>query len=122
MVENEIELVNAVNNAIEPTIITLARDIILTGALIIPDNKDITLTSNNNAKFFKLIRADSCNTIIVDKGGTLKLDGIIITHNAGSFGTGITVNSGGQLTMIDGEISGNNGGNGYGDVYVVGPL
>jgi hypothetical protein len=45
-VKNEEELVNAINNATEPTTITLNKDIKLTRSLDISANKNITLTSH----------------------------------------------------------------------------
>jgi hypothetical protein len=59
-VGSESALRNAIDNAVEPIIIKLDKDITLTASLVIPSNKDITLTSNNNnaAKFFELIGAN----------------------------------------------------------------
>jgi hypothetical protein len=55
-VGTEAELRVAVNNAVGPAVIVLTTDISLKGsALIISSGKDITLVSNNNVKFFKLI-------------------------------------------------------------------
>ncbi|MCL1976713.1 MAG: hypothetical protein FWG55_01180 [Candidatus Bathyarchaeota archaeon] len=45
IVSNEMELRNAINNAVEPTVIALDNDITITEQLVIPVNKDITLTS-----------------------------------------------------------------------------
>jgi hypothetical protein len=115
-VRSEKELVNAVNNAIEPTIIALNKDIKLARSLVVSANKNITLTSNNNnTKFFKLIGTNKHEpnitedtvTIIVDTGGVLRLDGIIVTHATGADGWGIFVEFGGTVILSDGEISGN---------------
>jgi hypothetical protein len=51
IVSNEMELRNAVTNAVGPTVIALANDITLTEQLVIPANKDISLTSTRVAKF-----------------------------------------------------------------------
>jgi hypothetical protein len=108
-VGSESALRNAIDNAVEPIIIKLDKDITLTASLVIPSNKDITLTSNNNnaAKFFELIGANEQSTITVNSGGMLTLDGIIVTHESGALGSGVTVNSGGALTLLSGTISGN---------------
>jgi hypothetical protein len=67
---SEAELEEAVNDAVEPTVITLDSDIQLTEPLIIPTNKNITLTSNNIANgFYKLIGANNQSAIIVETDG-----------------------------------------------------
>ncbi len=58
IVSNEMELRNAVNTAVEPTVIALDNDITLTKQLVIPVSKDITLTSTSTSEFFKLIGVD----------------------------------------------------------------
>jgi hypothetical protein len=79
---NEKELVNAVNNVArqpssnqKPTIIKLDGDIKLKQTFVIPNNKNITLSSNNTNgdNFFKLIGANDCDTITVKGGGVLRL-------------------------------------------------
>jgi major membrane immunogen (membrane-anchored lipoprotein) len=130
-VRSEKGLRNAVNNAVEPTIIILDKDIKLANAFVISDNKNITLTSNNNnAKLFKLIgtnkhvpnKTQDSVTIIVDAGGVLRLDGVIVTHATGADGLGVLVEFGGILSLSDGEISGNTrglfGGGGVGNFGV----
>ncbi|MDR0471575.1 MAG: hypothetical protein LBH79_07640 [Nitrososphaerota archaeon] len=108
VISNEVELRNAVKNAVGSSVIVLEKDITLTEPLVIPTNKDITLTSNDyNDKFFKLIGANNQTTITVNDGGALTLAGIIVTHNTGSPGRGVTVNQGGKLTMSKGIIAGN---------------
>ena len=108
-VSNETELRDAVNNAPSKTstIITLNNNISLSTTLIIPTNKDITLTSNNKNGFCTLF-----NGVIVESGGVLKIDGIIITNSSQS---GVIVKENGCLSLYSGEISGNNA---YG--YMVG--
>jgi hypothetical protein len=65
-VSNEKELVKAVTNVAEPTIIILNENIVLTKSLVIPALSEITLTSSNDANnFFKLIGADGQDTITV---------------------------------------------------------
>ncbi|MDR2719733.1 MAG: hypothetical protein LBC03_02880 [Nitrososphaerota archaeon] len=104
------ELKTAVDNAPpdKSVVIALDKDITLTETLTIPNNKDITLTSNKKAGFFKLIGARHENTIVVYNGGVLRLDGIAVTHaNDGGIGSGVIVNVDGTLIMTSGEISGN---------------
>ncbi|MDR2719356.1 MAG: hypothetical protein LBC03_00940 [Nitrososphaerota archaeon] len=111
-VMNEKELRNALNNVQigESAIITIDNDIILTGfALSIPANKNITLTSNNTTDFYKLTGVDDRSTLIVEAGGILRLDGVIVAHAIGDFGCGVQVMSGGTLVMYSGEISDNTG-------------
>jgi len=114
-VSSEAELLESISNAAKPTIITLDKDITLTGTLFIPSNKDITLTSNNNnnkANFYKLIGENDVTIIVVNNRAVLKIAGIIVTHNTGYSGMGVDVESGGKLVMSGGEISNNIGGNG----------
>ncbi|MCL2133985.1 MAG: hypothetical protein FWH37_00270 [Candidatus Bathyarchaeota archaeon] len=105
-IKNENELKNATKNASNnrPITIILDNDITLTSTLNI-EHGDITLTSNKNSGFYKLI-SEASNTIIIGDG-VLRLDGIIITHVDGTFGRGIGVSGNGQLFMYSGEISGN---------------
>ena len=114
-VKNEAELKNAVNNAVGSTIVALNKDIILTGSLNITNNKDITLTSNSRNEFYKLIGAPHQNTIIVEVGGTLKLDGIVVTHSNNEAGRGVKVDIGGTFILYSGEISGNTASYNVGD-------
>jgi len=108
-VKNEEQLRKAVNNtpSRRAVIIALGKDISLSSKLIIPKNKDITLTSNKAVGYYKLIGADGESTIWVDGNGVLKLDGIIVTHEKDKEGSGITVDPDGKLIMHSGEISGN---------------
>ena len=115
-VSSEAELNAAVKNATPgvPVVIALDRDITLTdNALIINNNKDITLTSNKTSGFYQLIgtvKNMRMYTISVSYGGVLKLDGVIVTHARGYSGTGILVSNGSTLIMVEGEISNNWGG------------
>jgi hypothetical protein len=125
-VKNEDELKNAINNAPTggSTTIALDNDISLISyeepdytynyqiaTLIIPANKDITLTSNRSNGYYKLIGAVDIATILVGGGGTLRLDGVVVTHKSGVTGCGVYVLSmhddGGVLYLYSGEISGN---------------
>ncbi|MDR2720280.1 MAG: hypothetical protein LBC03_05715 [Nitrososphaerota archaeon] len=111
-VMNEKELRNVINNVPvgESATITIGKDVALTGfALYIPANKNITLTSNNTPEFYKLIGMDSRSTLIVEDGGILRLDGVVVTHAVDDFGWGVQVRSGGTFVMYSGEISGNTG-------------
>jgi cell volume regulation protein A len=116
-VGNEAALRAAVNEAIEPTVIALTADISLTGSeLNIPVNKVITIVSDKDGDgFWRLAGAKGYSTIVVNRG-VLTLDGIIVTHYRGDSGSGVVVNSGGTLIMVDGEIAGNTADNG-GGVY-----
>jgi hypothetical protein len=74
IVSNETELRNVINNTVNPVVIALGNDITLTGSLIIPFNKNITLISDNASKFFKLNGVNGQSTIIVEKSGVLRLE------------------------------------------------
>ena len=115
-VKNATELRDAVNKAEVgvPVNIALTNDISIGAALAIPPGADITLKSTGDNNFFKLIGLDGQNVITVENGGRLTLDGIIITHEDGSTGTGVGIAYGGTLIMVNGEISGNLAGRGGG--------
>ncbi|MDR2707181.1 MAG: hypothetical protein LBB87_00315 [Nitrososphaerota archaeon] len=111
-VKNEDELKNMINNTVnkKSTVVALDNDITLTETLRIPDDKDITITSNKATEYYKLIGAEGKSTVFVDGKGILKLDGIIITHvnhRGPELGGGVYVAEGGWLIMCSGEISGN---------------
>jgi hypothetical protein len=122
-VKNEKELTNTINNIAEkPITIALNKDLKLSSPLVISADKNITLTSNtkNNIKFYKLIgtnKQQPQETITVEDGAILRLDGITVTHTKGAGGRGIIVNSGGKLVMTNGKITGNNGRGIDGDDY-----
>jgi len=110
-VKNETELDNAIN-AVQKggsVIIALDNDITLTNSpLLISDKKDITLTSNKtDGEFFKLIGAAGVSTININNDGVLKLEGITVTHLSDATGSGVTINEGSILILINGEISDN---------------
>ena len=118
IVSNEMELRNAVNNAVEPTVIALDNDITLTEQLVIPVNKDITLTSTSTPKFFKLIGGDTGRStfgprdypqavINVGGSGVLRLDGIVVTCANFPLAWNLLVSVSGTLVLYNGEISGN---------------
>jgi len=107
IVSDEVELQSAINNAEKPIVIALVSDIILTDSLIIPYNKDVTLASDNKNGFYKLIGANEKSAIVIDKGGVLRLESIIVTHMKGDYGNGVFVNFGGILYMYGGVISNN---------------
>ncbi|MCL1965869.1 MAG: hypothetical protein FWF66_01335 [Candidatus Bathyarchaeota archaeon] len=54
MVSSEAELKNAVSGAVSPIVIALGGDITLTGSLIIPVNKDITLIRSGTGNVIRL--------------------------------------------------------------------
>ncbi|MCL1970836.1 MAG: hypothetical protein FWF66_05220, partial [Candidatus Bathyarchaeota archaeon] len=115
-VSEQAMLRSAVNNAATsgvPTVIIFENDITLTvTALTIPRNADVTLQSNveltsvKGVEFFRLNGASDKNTILVDGGGVLKLDGIIVTHASGN-GRGVEISFSGTLELRSGKISGN---------------
>jgi len=110
-VGSEMELRTTINNApsYTPVIITLGRDVLLTGsALEIPKDKDIMLASDRVDGFWKLIGADNTDTILVN--GKLTLADVVVTHEAGVSGRGVFVNFGGTLTMSGGAVCNNIGG------------
>ncbi len=123
IVSNEMELRNAVNNAVGPTVIALDNDITLTKQLVIPVNKDITLTSTSTSKFFKLIGGDTGRSTLgpteypqavinVEGSGALRLDGIVVTCANFPLAWNTLVSVYGKLILSNGEISGNNLGDG----------
>ncbi|MDR2203945.1 MAG: cation:proton antiporter [Nitrososphaerota archaeon] len=113
-VNNEATLKAVINDSTEPIVIALTTDISLTeSTLNIPISKNITLVSDKEEGFWRLIGTNGHSTITVR--GTLTLAGIVVTHNEGK-GSGVIINPGGTLTMVDGEISGNSADNG-GGVY-----
>jgi len=115
-VKDEATLRTAINEAEGTTVIVLTSDIFLTSSsLNIPANKDIVLTSDKETGFYRLIGAKDHSTIVINRG-TLTLADIIVTHNRGEKGSGVTVNAGGTLILLSGEISGNTADNG-GGVY-----
>ena len=115
VVSNEMELKVAINNAPLNVSVVIAfdRDITITNPLEILEGKDITLTSTATGgdEFYKLTCLKAApeghfyNTILVRPGGILRLDGVIVTHELGSAGCGVSVY--GTLIMYSGEISGN---------------
>lgn len=113
-VKTEAEFVDAIDNAVGSIIIALNNDIVLTEKLTISSNKDITLTSNKTNGFYKLIGTKRDSTITIEKAGMLTLKGITITHNYDVIGSGVYVESGGTLVMVDGKISDNKAGWGGG--------
>ena len=122
-VRNEVELRRAVDNARSGVSVNIILDSdisLLDGPLVIPYEKNITLSSNSNTEFFKLIGTYGYSTIFVDGnkfsklGGVLIINGIIVTHpadyNSGDVDAfGVTVGSGGTFILLDGEISNNVG-------------
>jgi hypothetical protein len=124
IVRNEVELRSAVNNAVRPTVIAFDNDITITEALVIPVDKDLTLTSTSSSEFFKLIGGDARTTlgpaewpdavIIVSGDGVLRLDGIVVTcaNNPLAYNKLVRVEVCGTLILYNGEISGNSVGDG----------
>ncbi|MDR2203130.1 MAG: hypothetical protein LBE76_02285 [Nitrososphaerota archaeon] len=109
-VTSESELRNAVDNApyAEMFVITFDNDITLTGGLSIPTGKDIILSSKNQKEYFKLINANNGIDSVLYVWGTLRINGIIITHAEGTTGRGVEIGSSGTFHLYSGKISGNN--------------
>ena len=106
IVSNETELKDAILAATEPIVIAFDSDIILTDSLVIPPDRDVTLTSVGD-EFWALIGVNGQDTISVGVFGVLRLDGIVVTHVGDDGGRGVSVTDGGALFMLNGVISGN---------------
>ncbi|MCL2883396.1 MAG: Ig-like domain-containing protein, partial [Coriobacteriia bacterium] len=116
IVEGEDQLANAlmVGQSGGQVGIALKRDIDINSTLVIPSGSDITLVGSH-----KLVLADGA-TIRVDAGATLTIDGPTVAHQAvtassgiatlgsGALGSGVTVEAGGTLDLLDGTVSDNN--------------
>jgi len=97
------ELRNAISDPLATSIIALKNDIAIdVGAITIPTGKNITLTSDGGPFTIKSV-AGSRN-FIIQSGGQLILDNIILEGNDPSNGGGIKVESSGILTMNDGAV------------------
>jgi|GEM_PF-714428 len=104
---DENSLKTTINESNEPTTIALTSDITLTESILeISTNKDITLLSENTETFWSLIGTIN-NQTTINVYGKLTLDGIIVTHDSESTGSGVVVNPGGELVMNKGIISNN---------------
>ena len=120
-VKNEEELKNAINNAPTGKLTTIAidNDITLTSttddhtsnywpvSIIIPADKDITLTSNKNNGYYKLNGAINGSILFVAPNGTLRIDGIAVIHTSNTGGGGVTVYTFAEFYFYSGIISGN---------------
>ncbi|MCL1970216.1 MAG: InlB B-repeat-containing protein [Candidatus Bathyarchaeota archaeon] len=109
LVSTEEELVTAIGalNDGEELVIWILSDIQLTKPLIIPAGIHIVLVSGDDGGMFKLIGANTFDTIIVASNGVLSLYDVIVTHNVGEIGRGVTIESGGEFIMYAGKIFGN---------------
>ena len=96
-------------------VIALSADISLTGSLVIPAGKNITLTNAGGVICSLIALVNNVDTIVVN--GVLVLDGITVTHANNFSGNGVTVNEGGTFIMNTGEISGNTASGRGGGVY-----
>lgn len=110
-VKNEGELRSAIDNAVDGSSVVIAfmEDIYLVdSALSIPANVNITLASDSKYGVCKIFGAVGSSTIVVENGGILTIEGIVVTHeSSSSAGSGIVVNSGGIVNMHSGAILGN---------------
>jgi hypothetical protein len=119
-VKTEAELRNAIYGAVSKSVVIAPiEDIYLTGsALSIPDNANVTLASDSKYGVHRIFGSVGNSVIIVETGGVLMLNGIIIMHENDSIeGNGVVVNSGGTIIMYSGVISGNKAANNGGGVY-----
>jgi len=78
----------------------------LEDTITISEGQNITLIHKGNSR--RLLGVEGKATITVQKDGELVLDGVIITHDAGTKGTGVYINAGGNFTMLSGQIADNN--------------
>ncbi|MGW2555763.1 beta strand repeat-containing protein [Streptomyces sp. NPDC001635] len=101
-VGSEAQLLAAISSAVGPTSIPLDNDITLSDTLTIPSGKDVTLTGDHD-----LIGAVARDTVTVAGAGKLTLGGITVTHASGQTGSGVVVQSGGELVLASGAVSGN---------------
>ena len=108
-VGSEIELRTAINNTAPniPLTIALDKDVRLTkGALIVGVDQIIILISGGEVVGgCKLFGVEGVSTIVVEGNGTLKLDGVVVTHTKP--GRGVYVEESGCLILYSGEITGN---------------
>ena len=110
----------------ESTLIALTKNVVLKEPLVVGVGKNVTLTSKGRfggGDCFRLIGALGQSSwdeqhgvvkggvqfgvIVVEGGGWLCLDGVVVTHNKGVAGRGVTVEAKGWLVLSDGEVSGN---------------
>jgi hypothetical protein len=119
-VRTETELRATVANAgSEATIIPLATNIELIANFVIPSGSDITLISDGTT-IYRLIATREMDTVTVEKDASLTINNVGITHTETTRGRGIT--NSGTLTIISGEIYGNNHAGYGGGVYNAGIL
>ena len=128
IVRDETELRNAITNAPtnKPTTITLDNDITLTQTtdgqdsndhpanIVIPTDKDITLTSNKANGYYKLTGAVNGIVFWVACKGILRIDGVTITHTSNTIGRGVSIDTRAECYLYNGIISGNNAYDGAG--------
>jgi hypothetical protein len=77
-----LSLNDAINNAQDGVSVVIApsTDVVLTSALVIPANKDVTLTSSgSDVDFFKLIGANGTSTIVVMDDAVVNLERVSMT-------------------------------------------
>jgi len=121
-VETEAELVDAISTALdnERSTIHISKDIVLTKSLEIPYGKDIFLIGYD--RDVCLIGANGADTIVVRSGGSLVLYGrITVTHAEGDTGRGMYIERGGTV-YLDGVIVSGNSADKGGGVYNEGTL
>jgi hypothetical protein len=109
-VKSETELVKAIDavNVGESVVITIDNDIQLSTELKIPAYKEVTFINNKDNQFSIIGAENAIYTIEVERGGTLTLNGLVITHKNSANGAGISNH--GIFNMRAGEISGNTAG------------
>ena len=122
IVYDENDLDTYIAAATEETILSLANDITLTKALVIPSGKEIILTSGHTGSTaYCLIGADG--DFVINVLGKLSIDGITVCHLPGTSGGGVNIGSGtatspiglnGTCYLLTGLITGNSRNSGAG--------
>ena len=79
-------------------VIALSTDVSLTSSLIIPADKNITLTNAGGVVCSLIAVVNNVDTIAVN--GVLVLDGITVTHSTGFSGSGVVVNRDGTFMVV----------------------
>ena len=94
-------------------VVVLTRDVFLSGPLVVGEGCNVTLTSSGGrfgGGFFRLVGAKERYTVVVEDGGWLCVDGVVITHNKSTVpwgGGGVLVWGGGEFVLVRGKISDN---------------
>ena len=120
-VGSEGELVRAVDGAElgVSTVVVLKWNVFLSESLVVGGGKNVTLVSGGlGFLFFRLFGPGDRFVVVVEEGGWLCVDGVVITHPKfirgvsvyGLSGGGVLVREGGEFVLVRGIISGNSDG------------